>query len=454
MKVAYYLLCLEQHLKPLQMLWRIAIYVHDRHVVTERVLLVPVRDKIANRGCECPPDAELEHLVRSAGAETAGIFMFECRRYDPAFFITEGRREALKMQVEQSAADCVVFDADLTPAQQRNLEDFLEVKVIDRTALILDIFAQRARSREGKLQIELAQLDYLLPRLKGRGMQMSRLGGGIGTRGPGETQLESDRRKVRERMQRIRRDLDHVETTRMVQRGNRIRHGLQCAALVGYTNAGKSTLLNLLAGSRVTAENRLFSTLDPTTRKVCLSDGGAVLLSDTVGFIRGLPHQLVAAFKATLEEVQESQLLVHIIDCTSPDAEQQAAAVDSVLKEIGAHDKETIFVLNKIDAVDDPGIIRQLARRFEPAAAVSARTGQGIDGLRSLLERWVAQRVPHMYFRLPATEQGAIDRIMKSGTVLYSACDASDVLIEARIDHTIAYNLRRFAVPSFRTVEQ
>ncbi len=251
-------------------------------------------------------------------------------------------------------------------------------------------------------------------------------------------------------MQRLSRDLRHVETARRVQRQSRIRHSAQCAALVGYTNAGKSTLLNLLAGSDVKAENRLFSTLDPTTRKIHLAGGGAVLLSDTVGFIRGLPHQLVAAFKATLEEVREAQLLLHVIDCTSPCAEEQAAAVDRVLEEIGARDRETIFVLNKIDAVEDPGVVRQLTRRFEPAAAVSARTGQGIDSLRSLLDRWLAQRVPHMYFRLPATEKSAIDRIMMSGTVLYSACDEGDVLIEARIDSTIAYNLRRFAVPSFR----
>ncbi|MCX5900630.1 MAG: GTPase HflX [Proteobacteria bacterium] len=422
-----------------------------RHVVKEKALLVIFRHKDAGSAGLCAPNDELEHLARSAGAAIAGRVVHEWRGCDPAFFITQGRREALKRQVLQDGADFVIFDAELTPAQQRNLEDFLEMKVIDRTALILDIFAQRARSREGKLQIELAQLDYLMPRLKGRGMQMSRLGGGIGTRGPGETQLEADRRKVKERMQRIGRDLDHVETTRMVQRQNRIRQGVQCAALIGYTNAGKSSLLNLLAGACVTAENRLFSTLDPTIRKVSLGGGGAMLLSDTVGFIRGLPHQLVAAFKATLEEVREAHLLLHVIDCTSPCAEQQAAAVDRVLEEIGVNDRETIFVLNKIDAVEDPGIVRQLARRFEPVAAVSAMTGQGIDKLRSLLDRWLSQRVRHMYFRLPATEKSAIERIMKSGAVLSSICDKDDVLIEARIDQNIAHNLSRFAVPAFYT---
>ena len=422
-----------------------------RHVVKEKALLVIFRHKDAgSAGLLCAPNEELEHLARSAGAEIAGRVIHDWKGCDPAFFITQGRREALKTQVLQEEADFVIFDADLTPAQQRNLEDFLEMKVIDRTALILDIFAQRARSREGKLQIELAQLDYLMPRLKGRGVEMSRLGGGIGTRGPGETQLEADRRKVKQRMQRIGRELDHVETTRMVQRQNRVRQAVQCAALVGYTNAGKSTLLNLLAGSCVTAENRLFSTLDPTIRKVSLGAGGSILLSDTVGFIRDLPHQLVAAFKATLEEVREARLLVHVIDCTSPCAEHQAAAVDRVLEGIGASDRETIFVLNKIDAVEDQGIVRQLARRFEPVACVSARTGQGIDKLRSLLDRWLSQRVRHMYFRLPATEKSAIERIMKSGAVFYSACDEGDVLIEVRIDQTIAHNFKRFAVPAFR----
>ena len=422
-----------------------------RHVVKEKALLVIFRHKDAgSAGLLCAPNEELEHLARSAGAEIAGRVIHDWKGCDPAFFITQGRREALKTQVLQEEADFVIFDADLTPAQQRNLEDFLEMKVIDRTALILDIFAQRARSREGKLQIELAQLDYLMPRLKGRGVEMSRLGGGIGTRGPGETQLEADRRKVKQRMQRIGRELDRVETTRMVQRQNRVRQAVQCAALVGYTNAGKSTLLNLLAGSCVTAENRLFSTLDPTIRKVSLGAGGSILLSDTVGFIRDLPHQLVAAFKATLEEVREARLLVHVIDCTSPCAEHQAVAVDRVLEEIGASDRETIFVLNKIDAVEDQGIVRQLARRFEPVACVSARTGQGIDKLRSLLDRWLSQRVRHMYFRLPATEKSAIERIMKSGAVFYSACDEGDVLIEVRIDQTIAHNFKRFAVPAFR----
>jgi len=417
----------------------------NRNVSREKAFLVMVRLKQEAAGL-CEPAEELEHLARSAGAEISGAVAHDCRRLDPAYFITQGRREALQQQVLETGADIVIFDADLSPAQQRNLEDFLAVKVIDRTALILDIFAQRARSKEGKLQIELAQLDYLMPRLKGRGLQMSRLGGGIGTRGPGETQLETDRRTIKDRMKRLRRDLEHVEVSRKVQRQNR---SGQCAALVGYTNAGKSTLLNLLAGSNVAAENRLFSTLDPTMRKVSLAAGASVLVSDTVGFIRALPHQLIAAFKATLEEVREAELLLHVIDCTSPCAEEQAAAVDVVLSEIGARDRETIFVLNKIDAVRDAGTLRQLGRRFKPSAAVSARTGEGIAGLRSLMAGWLSRRMPHMYFRVPATETRIIERIMHSGTVYSSAADDADMLIEARIDSAIAHSLRRFAVPAF-----
>ena len=419
--------------------------VPNRNVVQEKALLVTIRLR-QEAGGLCAQAEELEHLARSAGAEIFGSVAQDCRRLDPAYFITLGRREALRQQVLETGADIVIFDADLSPAQQRNLEDFLAVKVIDRTALILDIFAQRARSREGKLQIELAQLDYLMPRLKGRGLEMSRLGGGIGTRGPGETQLETDRRTIKNRMKRLRRDLEHVEVSRGVHRRNRAG---QCAALVGYTNAGKSTLLNLLAGAHVAAENRLFSTLDPTMRKVSLAGGASMLVSDTVGFIRALPHQLIAAFRATLEEVREAQLLLHVIDCTSPCAEEQAAAVDGVLSEIGAGDRETIFVLNKIDALSDGGSVRQLCRRFKPAAAVSARTGEGIAELRALLAGWLSRRVPHMYFRVPAAETRIIERIMHSGTVYYSAAADADMLIEARIDSAIAHSLRRFAVPAF-----
>lgn len=417
----------------------------NKNATREKALLVTVLLTQA-AAVRCAPAEELEHLARSAGADLAGSVLYDCRRFDPAYCITRGRREALLEQVIATGADIVIFDADLSPAQQRNLEDFLAVKVIDRTALILDIFAQRARSREGKLQIELAQLDYLAARLKGRGLQMSRLGGGIGTRGPGETQLETDRRMIRNRMKRLRRDLEHVEISRRVQRQSRTG---QCAALVGYTNAGKSTLLNQLAGSGVAAENRLFSTLDPTMRKVRLAGGAGVLVSDTVGFIRGLPHQLIAAFKATLEEVREADLLLHVIDCTSQRAEEQAAAVDGVLAEIGAGDRETIFVLNKIDAAPDAGTVRQLRRRFTPSAAVSARTGQGVSELRSLMEGWLLRRQPHMYFRVPAAETRVIERIMHSGTVYYSAAAEADMLIEARIDRAIAHSLRRFAVPAF-----
>ena len=419
--------------------------VPGRKPAREKALLVTVRPERA------APDSraaarELEHLAASAGADIAGAAECACRRLDPAYFLTLGKREALRQQVLQAGADIVIIDADLSPAQQRNLEDFFSARVVDRTALILDIFAQRARSREGKLQIELAQLDYLMPRLKGRGMEMSRLGGGIGTRGPGETQLETDRRTIKERMKRLRRDLEQVEVSRGVQRRSRAGHST--AALVGYTNAGKSTILNLLSGSSVAAEDRLFSTLDPTLRKVGLPGGESLLVSDTVGFIRDLPHQLIAAFRATLEEVREAELLLHVLDCTSPLAEEQVAAVDRVLSEIGAGDRETIFVINKIDAAEQ-GIARQLSRRLRPSVAISARTGEGVSDLREMLAGWLSRRRPHMFFRVPAAEAQVIRRLMRSGTVYYSAAEGTDVLIEVRIDRAIAHSLRRFAVPAF-----
>jgi GTP-binding protein HflX len=394
---------------------------------------------------------ELVELATGAGAEILHTTIQSRRTPDAATLIGGGKVEELALLRETEKVDLFVFDFELSPTQQRNLERKLGTKVIDRTQLILDIFASRAQTREGKLQVELAQLDYLLPRLAGRGIEMSRLGGGIGTRGPGETQLETDRRIIKKRMQRLRRDLEQVEVSRDVQRQSRSRQAGPVVALVGYTNAGKSTLLNRLAGAQVAAEDRLFSTLDPTMRKVNLPGGGGLLLSDTVGFIRALPHQLIAAFRATLEEVREARLLLHVIDCTSPCAEEQAAAVDVVLQEIGAADRETMFILNKTDAAGDQGMVRQLARRFRPAAAVSARTGEGIPQLLGLLEGWFSRLMPHMYFRVPAAESRIIQRIMKSGIVYCTSSREGDILIEASIDREIADTLRRFAVPSFHT---
>lgn len=323
---------------------------------------------------------ELAQLAISAGAEPAFRVLQERSLPNPRTLIGPGKAEEVRAICEEGV-DLVIFDDDLTGSQQRNLEGVLGRKVIDRTGLILDIFAQRARSKEGKLQVELAQLKYVLPRLTGHGVELSQLGGGIGTRGPGETQLEVDRRRIRRRIVKIEEELEKVRRHRALLRRGRQKQALLTAALVGYTNAGKSSLLNALADAALPVADKLFVTLDPTVRKVIVPGGRVILLSDTVGFIRKLPHQLVAAFKATLEEVRASDLLLHVIDISHPDWQNQAQAVTAVLEELGAGAKPLINVYNKIDKLPSPEGVAFLARR--PGSVVtSARTGTGLADLK------------------------------------------------------------------------
>jgi GTP-binding protein HflX len=326
---------------------------------------------------------ELAQLAVSAGAESAFRVLQERSVPDPRTLIGRGKAEDVRELCEEGV-DLVIFDEDLTGSQQRNLEATLQRKVIDRTGLILDIFAQRARSREGKLQVELAQLKYLLPRLTGHGADLSRLGGGIGTRGPGETQLEVDRRRIRRRVIKIEEELEKVQRHRALLRRRRQKQALPTAALVGYTNAGKSSLLNALTHAKLPVADKFFVTLDPTLRKVILPSGRAVLLSDTVGFIKKLPHQLVAAFKATLEEVRASDLLLHVIDIAHPQWQDQEQAVTAVLEELGMATKPLISLYNKVDKLPHPGGIAFLSRR--PRSVVtSAKTGAGLSELKTVI---------------------------------------------------------------------
>jgi len=341
----------------------------------ERVLLIGVNGHLD----------ELAELVRSAGGRVVGSVVQRLDRPVAATYIGQGKVQEARTLAWELEADLVVVDDELTPAQARNLEKLVEIPVIDRTQLILDIFAQRARTKEGKLQVELAQLTYQLTRLAGRGTAMSRLGGGIGTRGPGETQLETDRRRIRRRIAGIRRELEEVRRTRALQREGRRRTGLPVIALVGYTNAGKSTLMNALTRAGVLAENRLFATLDPTVRRVTLVPGKDALLTDTVGFLRKLPHQLVAAFRATLEEVQEADILLHVVDASQPDVHEQMEAVAAVLDELGALDKPMVTAYNKLDIVADRAQVESWAQSTPNAMAISAKTGLGLDRLRELL---------------------------------------------------------------------
>lgn len=322
--------------------------------------------------------AELEQLARAAGARVAEAVLQERDRLDPRYLIGKGKAEEIRGRC--SGVDVVILDEELSGSQQRNLEKLLGRRVVDRTGLILDIFAQRAQTREGKLQVELAQLDYHLPRLAGAWTHLERLGGGIGTRGPGETQLESDRRRVKTRMAKVRRDLEQVRRHRALLRRPRRKIPFPIVALVGYTNAGKSSLMNALTRAGVAVRDQLFATLDPTLRRLTLPGDRVALLSDTVGFIRKIPHQLVAAFQATLEEVQEAELLLHVVDISHPHAELQQAAVETVLGELGLADRPTVLVYNKID---------RLGRRpdfpWGPGSgrvATSAKTGDGLDDLR------------------------------------------------------------------------
>ncbi len=318
----------------------------------ERAILVGLRIPPASRKQALEVLEELESLTYTAGAQVVGRLWQELREIDPATLIGKGKVEELAQQVKTLNADVVIFDEDLNPTQNRNLEEKLKIKVIDRTGLILDIFAQRARTREGKLQVELAQALYLLPRLVGQWGHFSRQAGGIGTRGPGETQLEVDRRRVREKISQIRKELKRVESAREIHRARRLSVPIPTISLVGYTNAGKSTLMKALTEAEVLVEDKLFATLDPTVRRLKLPSGRQVLLSDTVGFIRKLPHSLIDSFKATFEEIRGADLLVHLIDASHPNSEAQNKTVLQVLKELELHHKPRLEIYNKADLIE------------------------------------------------------------------------------------------------------
>lgn len=334
---------------------------------------------------------ELVQLVKTAGAEVLDSMVQRRDRPESATYIGKGKVQELALMVQELGATMVVVDAELSPSQQKNLEDALNVKVLDRPGIILDIFAQRAQTREGKLQVELAQLNYMLPRLAGRGETLSRLGGGIGTRGPGETKLEVDRRRIWKRISHLEEEIDTIKRQRQAQRKSREKQGVVVVALVGYTNSGKSTLLNALTNADVLTENKLFATLDPTTRRLYLPEGETVLLSDTVGFIQHLPHQLVAAFRATLEEVTEADILLHVVDASHPDVWDQIQAVRTVLGELHAEDKPTIAVLNKIDRLTNKGSLRKLLEELPNAVAISAKRKEGFPELIDKIQDLVAQ---------------------------------------------------------------
>ena len=389
---------------------------------------------------------ELERLADTAGAEVIGRVLHRRDTPDPATFIGKGKAQEVRDIVRGEQADTVIVDEELSPAQLRNLEEIFGCKVLDRTALIIDIFAQHAHSSEGKAQVELAQLNYFLPRLRGWGESMSRLGGGIGTRGPGETKLEVDRRRIKKRISNLRDDIEDLERTRTTKRQGRARSGVASVALVGYTNAGKSTLLNRLTGAGVLVEDKLFSTLDPTTRRLELPDGRPCVFTDTVGFVRKLPHSLVEAFKSTLEEAIRADLLVHLVDGSEPDPEAEYNAVRDVLGEIGAATVAELVAVNKIDALNEVGLAR-LRRRFPNAIFISALTGDGIDGM---LER-IAATIPHpeveVDLLVPYDRGDVVAALHAAGAVLSETYDEAGTKVRARLREDQLARLDRYLLP-------
>jgi GTP-binding protein HflX len=396
---------------------------------------------------------ELASLATSAGARVAEAQIQSRPRADAATLVGSGKVEELKSLIHLHGATTVIFDRDLTPTQQRNLERLLDVKVLDRTQLILDIFARRARTREGQLQVELAQLNYLLPRLTGHGAAMSRLGGGIGTRGPGETKLETDRRRIHQRIHAIEKDLERVRMGRSTQRRQRQAVPLATVALVGYTNAGKSTLFNRLTGASVLADAKMFATLDPTVRHITLPSRRKALVSDTVGFIRNLPTTLVRAFRATLEEVIEAELLLHVVDASSPQAPEHTAHVLATLREIGADATPQILVLNKVDQIAGAPDTAALARRIlqdpehQPtgAVAISARTGEGFDTLlRKIDEALALDPVSRCLFRIPIGEGAPVHLLHQCAKVISTRYTQRSCEIEADVPESIRRRLTQY----------
>jgi GTP-binding protein HflX len=383
---------------------------------------------------------ELERLANTAGVQVAAKALQTVRRINPATFIGSGKVEDVQALVQQHNADVAIFDDSLSPAQQRNLEKALQVKVVDRSQLILDIFAQRAHSLAGKLQVELAQLQYLLPRLTRQWQHLSRLGGGVGTRGPGETQLEVDRRRVRERIAGLRRRLRQVARTRGLHRESRSAVPYPTVALVGYTNSGKSTLMNRLTAAGVLVEDSLFATLDPTVRRLALPSGNVALLIDTVGFINKLPHGFVDAFKSTLEEVQTADLLLHVIDASNQYAAEQEQVVEQVLGELNAAGTPRITLLNKMDAVQ-PGTMP--ARGDGARCPISARTGAGIPALLEAIDRALQSGRERVQLRIPAARGDLVARLHRAGTVLREEYGDGHVDVVALVPPKLAGQVRK-----------
>ena len=389
---------------------------------------------------------ELRELAATAGATVVDIVTQKLPHPTAPYYIGKGKAEEVAVLCTETGAGSIIFDDELSPAQGRNLETITSKKILDRTQLILDIFARRARSREGRLQIELAQLQYLLPRLTRMWTHLSRQTGGIGTRGPGETQLEVDRRRVQERIARLQKDLEEVRKHRAIQREGRARHQWPVVAIVGYTNAGKSSLLNRLTKAGVLAEDKLFATLDPTTRQFVLPNKLKVLFTDTVGFIRKLPTTVIESFKATLEELKSADLLVHVVDLSHPQWEEHIVATEEVIRELEADSKHTLIVFNKIDRLANAEAVDAALARHPHSVAISVKTGENleqfVDELQNQLSAWRLRQK----FRIPQADSAALAELHQAGHVVEIAYDGDDALVTAHIPPALEAKFARYAV--------
>lgn len=386
---------------------------------------------------------ELERLAETAGANVVHKFKQQLRSISPATLIGRGKVDEIETSLSELHPDLVIVDEDLSPAQQRNLEAAFKIRVIDRSQLILDIFAQRARSNEGKLQVELAQLEYLLPRLTRQWTHLSRLGGGIGTRGPGETQLEVDRRRIRERISHLKRRLKTVERTRTLHRKEREQVPFTTVALVGYTNAGKSTLMNTLTRAGVFVEDKLFATLDPTTRALRLPNGDKVMLIDTVGFINKIPHSLIEAFKSTLEEVRSADLLLHLVDLANPLFDDQIQVIEGVLDEIGAGELPVLLVPNKIDVVPSLPMQRFKSRAVEGVCPISALTGAGVERLLSVIGTILDMGKERFHACFASSQGGLLSLLRERGRIIEEIYDNNQIYVTALVTPKLAGQMRK-----------
>jgi GTP-binding protein HflX len=431
--------------------------VEYRQLRLERVVLVGVWTDGTAQDAENSL-TELAALAETAGALVLGGVIQRRDKPDPATYIGSGKANELRDLVLETGADTVVCDGELSPGQLIHLEDVVKVKVVDRTALILDIFAQHAKSREGKAQVSLAQMQYMLPRLRGWGQSLSRQmggggsgssGGGMATRGPGETKIETDRRRIREKMAKLRREIAEMKTGRDLKRQERRRNKVPSVAIAGYTNAGKSSLLNRLTGAGVLVENALFATLDPTVRRAETPSGRLYTLADTVGFVRHLPHHLVEAFRSTMEEVSDADLILHVVDGSHPVPEEQLAAVREVFREVGALDVREIVVVNKADAAD-PLVLERLLRNEKHAIAVSARSGQGIAELLELIDEELPRPAVEIEALVPYTHGALVARAHSDGEVLSEEHIAEGTLLRARVHDELAADLGPYALAARR----